>query len=329
MAAHRPVTPLGYRPDLDGLRAVAVGLVILDHAELPRWNAAGMTGVTMFFVLSGYLITSLLREEQARTHRIGLVAFYSRRALRLMPAFAAVVTFVILVGIAGGWRPGWQLGVVGSVAYVQNWLYAAGLQLGPLGHTWSLSIEEQFYLLWPLALMLLPLRWLAPTIALLIVAAVAWRAAFTYPMDLGPTIGHVDALVAGAAVAIWGRRLPQWTGVVALSVVLGLAFTPFAGTLEIAVAATAVIIMAAPRALAPLAAAGRRSYSAYLWSWPLTMLIGVWALPATLLAAETSYRLVERPALRLKGRLARGAIDGAVAPSIPDRGTQDRAGAIA
>jgi peptidoglycan/LPS O-acetylase OafA/YrhL len=177
-----------------------------------------------------------------------------------------------------------------------------------MGHTWTLSIEEQFYALWPLALVVLPIRRLAATIAVLIVAAIGWRAAFAYPMDFGPTIAHVDALLVGAAVAIWGRRLPSWIGLVALSLMLGLAFTPFAGTLEITVVATAVVIMAAPRALEPLAAAGRRSYGAYLWSWPLTMLMGVWAMPVTLLAAEASYRLVERPALRLKGPLARGSL---------------------
>jgi peptidoglycan/LPS O-acetylase OafA/YrhL len=306
--AARPATPIGYRPDLDGLRAIAVGLVILDHAELPRWNAAGITGVTIFFVLSGFLITSLLREEQARTGRIALGCFYARRALRLLPAFTAVMMFVILVGIVGAWPAGWQLGVAGSVVYIQNWLYAAGVHLGPMGHTWTLSIEEQFYALWPLALVLLPIRRLTATIAVLIVAAIGWRAAFTYPMDFGPTFAHIDALLVGAAVAIWGRQVPAWIGLVALSVMLGLAFTPLAGTLEITVAATAIVIMAAPRALEPLAAAGRRSYGAYLWSWPLTMLMGVWALPATLLAAEASYRLVERPALRLKGRLARGSL---------------------
>ena len=194
------------------------------------------------------------------------------------------------------------------MVYVQNWLFARSVHLGPMGHTWTLSIEEQFYALWPLALVLLPTRRLAATIAVLIVASIGWRAAFSYPMDFGPTFAHADALLVGAASTIWGRRLPSWMGLVGLSLMLGLAFTPFAGTLEITVAATAIVIMAAPRALEPLAAAGRRSYGAYLWSWPLTMLMGIWALPITLLAAEASYRLIERPALRLKGRLARGSL---------------------
>ena len=79
-----------------------------------------------------------------------------------------------------------------------------------MGHAWTLSIEEQFYALWPLALMLLPIRRLAATIAVLIVAAIGWRAAFNYPMDFGPTFAHVDALLVGAAVAIWGRGALTW-----------------------------------------------------------------------------------------------------------------------
>ena len=162
--------------------------------------------------------------------------------------------------MAGRWPAGWQLGVAGSVVYVQNWLYAAGVHLGPMGHAWTLSIEEQFYALWPLALVLLPIRRLAAAIAVLIVAAIVWRAAFSLSDGLRPDLRPRRRAARGCrgcdlgpSAALLDRA--SWR----CPLMLGLAFTPFAGTLEITVAATAIVIMAAPRALEPLAAAGRRS----------------------------------------------------------------------
>lgn len=139
-----------YQPALDGLRGIAVAAVVAFHVGvLP----GGFLGVEWFFVLSGFLITSLLINESQRSGTVGLRSFYARRAVRLAPALVLVlvanaahsgVTNDPLSGIFGGLL---------SLFYIANWFNAFGGELGPLGHVWSLSIEEQFYLIWPLAVM--------------------------------------------------------------------------------------------------------------------------------------------------------------------------------
>jgi peptidoglycan/LPS O-acetylase OafA/YrhL len=145
---------LGHRPALDGLRGAAVLLVIAFHVfglALP----GGFVGVDLFLVLSGFLITTLLLREREATGRISLARFYGRRALRLMPAvlllLAACAGFVLLFPGSPLSEP-FTRGIATTVEYASNW-YAPHADLGYLRHTWSLSLEEQFYLLWPLLLM--------------------------------------------------------------------------------------------------------------------------------------------------------------------------------
>ncbi|SHF62547.1 acyltransferase family protein [Geodermatophilus nigrescens] len=146
---------------LDGLRGIAVLLVVGDHtigaftdeeAGVPRLLSAvssGAVGVTLFFVLSGYLITGILTRERARTGRVDFGAFYLRRTLRILPAFYVFLTVVALLGVAGAVDvSGAQLLSAGLFV----WDYSPAADGWWLGHTWSLAIEEQFYLLWPLAL---------------------------------------------------------------------------------------------------------------------------------------------------------------------------------
>lgn len=153
---------LGYRPALDGMRAVAVILVLLYHGGV-SWAAGGFLGVDVFFVLSGFLITSLLMQEWRRTGRIALRAFWLRRARRLFPAM-----LVVLVATAGYFLVGRGLthlrgDFLSTLFYVSNWwftstdqsYFAQFLEPSPLRHTWSLAIEEQFYILFPLLLVLL------------------------------------------------------------------------------------------------------------------------------------------------------------------------------
>jgi peptidoglycan/LPS O-acetylase OafA/YrhL len=191
-----PTTPppgrLGYQPALDGVRALAITLVMLFHYP---WNVrffngnpvhGGFLGVDVFFVLSGFLITTLLLQEHAAQGRISLRRFYARRALRLLPALAVLVAIAVVLRFAlspaNANRPS-ALGFVGMIFYVANWveIYRHSA-LGPLfSHTWSLAIEEQFYLVWPVILtFLLRRRLRLGTIAALvsagIVAAAAWRA---------------------------------------------------------------------------------------------------------------------------------------------------------
>jgi peptidoglycan/LPS O-acetylase OafA/YrhL len=189
-----PTTPipgrLGYQPALDGVRALAISLVVLFHYPWkqpffePNPVHGGFLGVDVFFVLSGYLITALLLQEHATLGRISLKRFYARRALRLLPAFfvlfaiAVVLHFALAAG--DGDRPD-TLGLFGMLFYAANWVnvYRDGA-LGVVAHTWSLAIEEQFYLVWPAILVLLLRKRLRlSTIAYLttagIVAASVWR----------------------------------------------------------------------------------------------------------------------------------------------------------
>jgi peptidoglycan/LPS O-acetylase OafA/YrhL len=153
----------GFRPDVEGLRAVAVGAVLLYHAGVP-FAPGGYVGVDVFFVISGFLITGLLVRELEGTGTVSLARFYSRRAKRLLPLTVVVLGVVVLLS--------WllfdpvrmdevSLGVVASGLYVMNWLlaaratdyFAAGLQASPVQHFWTLAVEEQFYLLWPTVLL--------------------------------------------------------------------------------------------------------------------------------------------------------------------------------
>ncbi|HLY66186.1 MAG TPA: acyltransferase, partial [Chloroflexota bacterium] len=175
---------LGYRPALDGIRGAAVLAVMLFHFGAP-FDQGGFLGVDAFFVLSGFLITSLLVEEWARNAGISFRGFYLRRALRLLPALLVMLlgAGAVAATIAppemreGTWR-----GIAVTLLYVANWQKVFSDQsVGVLGHTWSLSIEEQFYILWPPLLCLLlrrrlSLRWLTAIAAALAVTSAATRA---------------------------------------------------------------------------------------------------------------------------------------------------------
>ena len=151
-----------YRPQLDGLRAVAVYLVVAFHAGLASFSG-GFVGVDVFFVLSGYLVTQLLLRDLAASARIDLRRFYSRRFRRLLPAafVAILVTAGVYAAVAAPANVKDALGGLRSAfLYVANWhfigqskdYFAAGVNTNPVLHFWSLAVEEQFYLLWPLAL---------------------------------------------------------------------------------------------------------------------------------------------------------------------------------
>src|ERR1700759_699927 len=155
----RPHVALPQYPGLDGLRGVAVAAVLLYHGGV-SWSGGGFLGVEMFFVLSGFLITSLLVAEWGRSGAIALRAFWARRARRLLPAlFALVAAIGVYYALAGPTKaiPGLQGDGIATLLYISNWhqvaagtnYFAASGPVSPLQHTWSLAIEEQFYLVWP------------------------------------------------------------------------------------------------------------------------------------------------------------------------------------
>ena len=154
------VSRVPYLPGLDGMRALAVMAVMVYHAN-PEWLPGGFLGVEVFFVISGYLITMLLIGEHERTGTVSLRHFYLRRARRLLPAlFALLIGVTVYTALFRRDDLGQLRGdVLAALGYVSNWYqiwvgqgYTAAGEFAPLRHLWSLAVEEQFYLLWPLAM---------------------------------------------------------------------------------------------------------------------------------------------------------------------------------
>ena len=158
----------GFRPDIQGLRAIAVGLVLLYHAGV-TWLPGGYVGVDVFFVISGFLITGMLVRQSLEKGRIDLADFYARRIRRILPAATIVLVFVAVFTLVLLPRTRWEsIGteIVGSALYLVNWVFAdgtdyldAGSAASPLQHFWTLAVEEQFYIVWPA--LLIGLLWLA------------------------------------------------------------------------------------------------------------------------------------------------------------------------
>lgn len=345
-----------YWPGIDGLRALAVAAVVAYHMD-SRWVPGGFFGVDLFFVISGYLITTLLAAEWRRLGRIGLGRFWLRRVRRLFPAVVALV--VVLIAVAAVVAPdalgSMRLTVPSALVYMTNWWfvfhhvgYFQSLGRPPLLlHFWSLAIEEQYYLIWPPLLALMLVRWRRPAriaaVALAGAAASSMLMALLYHPGLGidrvyyGSDTHSQGLLLGSALALLlpatamperigagARRAMDAAGLAALAALVALmlvlneamAFTwRFGFVLVVAVAGVSVLVAAHPasrlgRALgvAPLRWLGSRSYSVYLWHWPILELtrpdqdIALRGAPLVVLrlaliagAAELSYRLVEQP----------------------------------
>jgi peptidoglycan/LPS O-acetylase OafA/YrhL/CubicO group peptidase (beta-lactamase class C family) len=343
-----------YLPGLDGLRAFAVVAVLLYHAGYDV--SGGYLGVESFFVLSGFLITTLLMADQRQHGRIRIGEFWIRRARRLLPAL--IVTLLGTLLLSAVLLPGelQRLGAdtLAALLYVMNWklIIAQQAYFDPLSrpsliqHLWSLAIEEQFYLLWPLACAA-GLRLLRPAgfRAAVLAAALASSLLMAAMYDAGTEISRIyygtdtraSALLIGAALAlIWThdrRQSPKrrWytalegAGVLALAIVLASYIwlqeqhpLLYLGGFQLVAVATAIVITAttAPGArllpalleARPLRWLGRRSYSLYLWHWPIFLLIAPeavepwprWSVDMlrmglTVVLAAASYRFVEQP----------------------------------
>jgi peptidoglycan/LPS O-acetylase OafA/YrhL len=308
------LTKLAYEPSFDGIRGLAVLAVIGTHFNAPGIVNGGLVGVTLFFVLSGYLITSLLLSERASTGKVNLANFYRRRAARLLPALALVLVAVATILLIEGRATVAIVSVLTSGLYLSNFAVAYGLDLGPLEHTWSLAIEEQFYLVWPV-IMIAGIRRPRVLLTLLIVGIVASAALRLGPVtDLARfgwvyhhTLTRADALLVGCVLALVPFRPSQLTTIVSMACIVALVVLPidqptFATLLLLPTAiASGLVIISRPRLLgvAPLVAIGRISYGLYLWHVPLAMMLPAWAaFFGTFLLAGLSYRFVELPIRR-------------------------------
>ena len=210
-----PTVP--YIPGLDGLRAIAVVAVIVYHAD-PRWLHGGFLGVEVFFVISGYLITLLLVAERERTGAVSLGSFWLRRARRLLPAL--LLMLVLLVSWCAVFerdRLGMLRGdVVAGLLYGANWFqawtgssYTSTFAFNPLLHTWSLSVEEQFYLVWPVVMALLLRRMRRSTLP----ALALWFAACAGAVAVATALLHRPGPIGSLAetpdqyIGFFGRQV--------------------------------------------------------------------------------------------------------------------------
>jgi peptidoglycan/LPS O-acetylase OafA/YrhL len=295
MLVKHPWLGTDYRADIDGLRAVAVILVVAFHA-FPALVPGGFIGVDVFFVISGYLITGLILRSQ-QEGKFSIKSFYARRARRILPALSVVLAATLVIG---GFVllpvPYKKLGLhaFASAFFFPNFVYWSeigyfdvGAQMKPLLHLWSLGVEEQFYLVWPLLLMVLRRMQVRPVFVLsaLVAASLIYSSieAFHQPAAaFYSPLSRLWELGAGSVLACMRINVPYPTlaSSAGLGLIVGAALiltntSPFPGLLAvIPVVGTAVVIAAGSRILSWrwLVALGLISYPLYLWHWPLLSL---------------------------------------------------------
>ncbi|MFD1105157.1 acyltransferase family protein [Sphingobium olei] len=334
------VAHVGYRRDVDGLRALAILPVLLFHAHVPGFSG-GYIGVDIFFVISGFLITGIIARE-VDEGRFSILRFYERRFRRIVPALS-VMMLAVLAAAAWLYLPGDLEGVprsaLAATLFASNlWFFtdtgyfAGGADVKPLLHTWSLAVEEQYYIGFPVLLMLVARyrpRWrnvilVAATLASLALAAAMQRDTSGFTFYLLPA--RAWELLVGALLALrvvppvsrqWMREALALAGFIAIVAAVLLydkdTLFPGIGALPPVLGAAALIHCApATRTgrlltFPPLVATGLLSYSLYLWHWPLIVFTeyatdlplsgtGRWiVIGASFACAYLSWRFIERP----------------------------------
>lgn len=312
--AHRP---MGHLPSLDGLRGVAIAMVFAVHLYGPAFPGGG-AGVTLFFVLSGFLITKLALEEADRTGGLSLGQFYLRRVFRILPPLLALLAFTLLASFTFMRDVGEPLRreiVLAGGSMGNLWPLFYGFETrGALGHTWSLGIEEQFYLVWPIVLVFVPIAfratrrfaaWFAFVSLASVLLARVWVAGILdYPHWLSIPFLAFEGLALGCLLAAMlhtdddGRwRAPQWLFALA---VVAVTFDFFVGDwyiesdvydirdVVLSLCFAAIVwelvtnpsnILSAALQSAPLQWLGRVSYSLYLWHATIFTMVSEERLP--------------------------------------------------
>ncbi|NBU19515.1 MAG: acyltransferase, partial [Betaproteobacteria bacterium] len=343
-----------YRPDIDGLRAIAVLSVVIFHA-FPEYLGGGFIGVDVFFVISGFLITSLILREQ-KEDRFSLRHFYARRIRRIFPALSLVLGFGLVAGwICLNFMEYKQLTkhTGSSAIFITNFMllreagyFDNAADTKPMLHLWSLAIEEQFYLAWPLALMFfkrLP-RWLFPVLFVLLLSSLTYSLSLVFKgnleLDFYSPLSRSWELLLGASLAFGTRRqatmatstrnMTGWVGLVL--VFMSACFLdksmPFPGYWALPPTVGAALILFAGMqsnvnrvllASRPLVAIGLISYPLYLWHWPLLSFarilesqtpglgLRLFLVLSSFVLAWFTYRFVEKP-IRFSNRYPRAVL---------------------
>jgi peptidoglycan/LPS O-acetylase OafA/YrhL len=367
---------LPYMPGIDALRAIAVLAVFFYHVNTGGWMPGGFLGVDVFFVISGYLITALLLSEYRKAGHLDVLRFWMRRARRLLPAVAVMiaVTLVLAAIVVPGEVPSLRGDALASLFYVNNWHLILSSQSyfqefarpSLFRHLWSLSVEEQFYLLWPLAFAAgmkllgrkrLLLGVLAGAVLSTLLMIILFIPASPDRAFYGTDTRAVGLLLGVALAMVWhpsrlrpitgrgARWILDGVGVFALVMVLrtflevhdfdpglyhgGFLLLAFWTTLLVGVLAHPAARLGTVLGTPPLVWLGLRSYSFYLWHWPVLMLtrpdidvplhgpvLVILQLAATLALADLSYRYVEQPFRQRRGSKAAPAWLGVGRPAL-------------
>ena len=311
-------------PALNGLRAVAIAMVVgyhIDSAVVP----AGHYGVTLFFVLSGYVVTGSLCAEMDRAGRVELGSFYRKRVLRLLPPLLAVCLAMVAVGTD------WSR-LIAVLGFYANYARIEGLDLMRLTHTWFIAVIAHFYVLWPLVIAALRPRHRTLIVGGLALAAIAWRATAIEVMSPGWVYNATDtnaaALLVGCYLAVarppaW--RFAMWSVPALLALMLVPAFgntgtiVLWGGFAALALSALTVqYALTGPEWLANriLLRVAEVSFGLYLWHYVFIRSdIALWlALVLTVAATAASWYLLEQPVLRWAARRKRQA---QILPALP------------